>query len=94
MSSHVPSLVLSRIAKSALDSYSDQDRHRAYVVLFSLLADPEIDNRTKISLDFFPYAPGTRGFGDGDWFIAYSASESGDVHIHSIHRRLSLSDSS
>jgi hypothetical protein len=58
----------------------------ALLVAYNLLADPELDCRTKISLNHFPYQSGTRALVDDSWFVVYVVD--GDiVRIASMHRQ-------
>ena len=87
MSDHVPELLLSQSATVFLKSLSDEYMDMV-TTLYSLLANPDVDNRVKFSASNFPYSgAGTRELLDDTWYIAYRVSNRGDVKVSTIVRR-------
>ena len=62
------------------------DDPEAISVLFSILADPNVDGRHKFD-EVFPYRPGTRALMDDSWYVVYSVDENGSVTVHRMFRR-------
>ena len=92
MSDHAPELLLSKSAAAFLESLSDEYMD-VVTTLYSLLANPEVDNRVKFSADNFPYSgAGTREFLDDSWYIAYRVSDRGDVKVSTIMRRREIDE--
>ena len=61
--------------------------------MFSLLADPEIDERTKFKLSGFPHADSTtRALLDDRWYMTYSADNIGNVRVYQVMRRADIDD--
>ena len=76
-----PRLLVSPTVESHL---ADPD---AISVLYSLLADPDVDYRLKFPLADFPYRSGTRALLDDSWHVVYSVEEDRSVKVHLMHRR-------
>ena len=77
MRDHAASLDLSQAAAKFLADCSSDHRRVIRTLLFSILLEPEMG----VDLPCPPYRPGTKGFGEHGWFIAYRETESGDVRI-------------
>jgi hypothetical protein len=50
------------------------------IALFSLLADPDVDGRTKFSADYYPYV-GMRELMDDSWYIRYRVDDESNVYV-------------
>ncbi len=59
-------------------------------VLFSLLADPDLDGGLKFPIGF-PYRSGTRALKDDSWYVVYSVEEDRSVSVHAMYRREEIS---
>ena len=63
----------------------------ALSVLFSLLADPDIDHRVKFAMNHFPYTGmRVRALTDDSWYIAYTVDDTKNVRVHSMKRRADI----
>lgn len=65
---------------------SCDDPSDAIVTLFSILADPDVDNRTKFDLDYFPYR-GKRQLLDDSWHVVYDVDDDENVRVYTMRRR-------
>ena len=65
---------------------SCDDRADAIAALFSLLANPDVDNRVKFDFDYFPYS-GKRQLIDDSWYIVYDVDDYRNVRVYTMRRR-------
>lgn len=65
---------------------SCDDPADAIATLFSLLANPDVDNRVKFDLDYFPYS-GKRQLLDDSWYVVYDVDDDGNVRVYTMRRR-------
>lgn len=88
MSRPISELYLTALAQQFVDSYDDLVD--TWLVLFSILFDPEIDQRNKFALNSFPYIS-ARVLVDDSWYIVYHV-EGNDVVVSSIMLQADLPD--
>ncbi|MFH1560574.1 MAG: hypothetical protein ABID84_04095 [Chloroflexota bacterium] len=76
--------VLSDVAESFLASLSPVEREGFYRVLDTLCADPYPDNVSKVYLPF-PYRPGTIGFSQGEFWVAYVILNAATIAVAQVY---------
>ena len=76
--------VLSDTAESFLSSLYHVDREAFYQVLDTLCADPYPDDASKVELPF-PYRPGTIGYSQGGFWIAYVILNAATIAVAQVY---------
>ena len=91
-STHVPQHVSELSWSGQVESFLEacDDRLDAAEAMFSLLADPEIDDHIKFKHSGFPHGDSTRALLDDSWYMVYSVDNIGNVMVYQIRRRADI----